>query len=316
VNEHLDAFERARLASAEKTIRRGLKTFVQVGEALLTIRDARLYRDTHDTFEAYCRAKWGLSKTHGNRLITAAQIVHELAPTGAVPTSERQVRELVPLLDEPGRMRRAWAAVVHRTGGKPTAKAVREVVTETIQTPAGPGSPPAPGPAGRGAPAVARGEARTAGDTPTRPPAAAQAGEGDGPAGGRAGRSVPGAPAKADREPHAGAPNPTQPDPQPVSPARGPESGGPGAPSSSSQVEGADGASPSAPPVAAPVAEGEDAWPEPILTGAEVHEALTDETSPLYLNDFGCRLALVHAAGGAPLDRAVVGAFRQSLGVA
>lgn len=315
MSEHLDAFERARLAAAEKTIRRGLKTFVAVGEALLTIRDARLYRGTHDSFDAYCRARWGLSATHGNRLIQAAEVVALLPPIGAVPETESQARELAPLLDRPGLMRRSWAAVVHRTGGKPTAKDVREVVHETIQSPVRPdAAPEAPDRAGGDALAPARGEARTAGASPSKPPAAAQAGEGGGPAerGQAPGRSASGAPADADREPRAGAPTDPRPEPQPVSPSRGPESGGTGAPSTRSLVEGAVGASPSA----APVAEGEGAWVEPLLTRAEVHDALTDKASPLFLPDFGCRLALVHAAAGAPLDRAVTGAFRQSLGVA
>ena len=43
-----------RLAELELVIERGLKTFVEVGAALLGIRDGRLYRETHATFEDYC----------------------------------------------------------------------------------------------------------------------------------------------------------------------------------------------------------------------------------------------------------------------
>ncbi len=39
-----------------------VQTFYEVGNALLQIRDERLYRQTHSTFEEYCREKW--SKNH------------------------------------------------------------------------------------------------------------------------------------------------------------------------------------------------------------------------------------------------------------
>ncbi|WP_433225427.1 hypothetical protein [Actinomadura formosensis] len=314
MTEHLDAFERDQLRHAERTIRRDLKAFVRCGEALLTIRDSRLHRETHATFEDYCRDRWQISKTHANRLVQAAAVMREL-PAESAPTSERQARELAPLLTSPGVMRRAWATVVHRTGGKPTARDVRDVVRETIpQTPASPdASADAPGAAGAGAPAgLLRGG--SAGDTrSTEPPASHRAGAGGGPAAGPLGgapgrRSAPGAPDTSPLAP-SGAPADPLSDPQPASPSGGPESGGQAAPSARSQAEGADGA----PPSAGPVAEGGDAFTEPVLTASETHAALTDETCPLYLPDFGCRLALVHLEDGAAMDRAVVAAYRQSL---
>ena len=45
--------EGERLAQCEATIRRGLHTFVEVGQALAEIRDSRLYRATHETFATY-----------------------------------------------------------------------------------------------------------------------------------------------------------------------------------------------------------------------------------------------------------------------
>ena len=47
--------EVARLAELELVIERGQKAFVAVGNALAEIRDQRLYRETHATFEAYCK---------------------------------------------------------------------------------------------------------------------------------------------------------------------------------------------------------------------------------------------------------------------
>lgn len=125
--EVLNLAEQAALARAEQTIRRGLKTFIEVGEALLEIRDGRLYRATHATFEAYCAERWGLSRRHGNRLIEAFKVARILGPAG--PTSERQARELAPLLPSPDRMREVWATVSEKLR-KPTAAAVAEAREE------------------------------------------------------------------------------------------------------------------------------------------------------------------------------------------
>ena len=54
----LAALEICTLAECEDVINRGLATFVEVGNALLRIRDERLYRAEFGTFEAYCRQRW------------------------------------------------------------------------------------------------------------------------------------------------------------------------------------------------------------------------------------------------------------------
>jgi hypothetical protein len=61
-----------RLSELETTIERGLKTFVEVGNALAEIRDSRLYRESYATFEDYCRERWGMSKRHAVSCIAAA----------------------------------------------------------------------------------------------------------------------------------------------------------------------------------------------------------------------------------------------------
>lgn len=50
------------LAAHELIIARDLPTFRRVGGALASIRDERLYRETHRTFEEYCRAHWSLPR--------------------------------------------------------------------------------------------------------------------------------------------------------------------------------------------------------------------------------------------------------------
>lgn len=233
--------ERAALHRAEKVIRKGLDTFIKVGSALTEIRDQRLYRATHDTFEDYLADRWGLSKSYGNRLIQAYEVTRIVAPTGAVPATESQARELAPLLTCPERLREAWSRVIQAVR-PPTASAVRAAVQQIRSEPTFP-----------------------------------------------------------------------KPDPQPASPPEGPESGGPG---TVRPWAAAGETLPSAIPAEAEGKVAGQVEPEPmpvdgpLLTDAEICESLTDPLSLHYLEEFGCRLALLAVAEGSPLDAAVARASR------
>lgn len=104
----LDEDEADLLARHEATIRAGLDTFREVGRALLVIRDERLYRTTHGTFEDYCQDRWLLTRQHVNRLVQASEVVGILEPIGSTPTTESQARPLAPLRDDPAAVRSAW----------------------------------------------------------------------------------------------------------------------------------------------------------------------------------------------------------------
>lgn len=87
--------ERSALARNEATIARGLSVFMEVGNALMDIRDRKLYRDQHATFEAYLNDRWGISRTRGYQLMSAAQTALELPPLVNIrDMNERQVRAL------------------------------------------------------------------------------------------------------------------------------------------------------------------------------------------------------------------------------
>jgi len=68
--------ERKALARAEGEIdrsrKKSLEGFVAMGTQLRTIRDGRLYRASHATFEAYCLARWGIKKTSAYELMDGA----------------------------------------------------------------------------------------------------------------------------------------------------------------------------------------------------------------------------------------------------
>jgi hypothetical protein len=128
---NLSVAEADELAEHEAVIECGLKTFIDVGLRLATVRDERLYRGGYATFEEYCEGRWNFSDRRARQLIDAAGMVAAL-PTGTiVPVTESQARELVGLSpDDAAEVMRLARA---ETGGKITAKAItaaRERVSE------------------------------------------------------------------------------------------------------------------------------------------------------------------------------------------
>lgn len=116
----LSETEDARLARNETRISQGLASFVEVGEALSDIRDARLYRATHGTFEEYCRTKWNMTDRRARQLMDASEIGTMVPQI----TSERQARELARI--EPARREEVIRKADLATGGKITAAAIKD----------------------------------------------------------------------------------------------------------------------------------------------------------------------------------------------
>lgn len=65
----------------------------------MQIRDNRLYRESHGTFEEYCKGKWGFSKSRANQLISASEVADNLTTTVAKEIPERQLRPLTKIKD-------------------------------------------------------------------------------------------------------------------------------------------------------------------------------------------------------------------------
>ena len=124
--------ERNELERCEIVIKQGLETFIEVGQALLTIREKRLYRLEFGTFEDYCRGKWGIVQQTATRYIRAFEVVSNLEsePIGSLlPQTESQARPLTQL--QPEIQREAWKEVVQQaeqTNQPITAAKVQEVV--------------------------------------------------------------------------------------------------------------------------------------------------------------------------------------------
>ncbi|WP_040899695.1 hypothetical protein [Xenococcus sp. PCC 7305] len=115
--------------SLEKKVERA---FYEAGKALRELRNRRLYRSTHVTFEEYCRDRFDFTRRRPYQLIEAAQIYDNLIDkcepiVPVLPTKEGQVRPLSELtIDE---QPIAWETAVEQAGGKvPTGRIVKEVV--------------------------------------------------------------------------------------------------------------------------------------------------------------------------------------------
>lgn len=138
MTDYLSTSEAGRLAELETVIERGLQTFIEVGSALMEIRNSRLYRQMYTTFEEYCQERWDLRKSRIYQLMDAAEVVENLKSSTIVelssgniplPVNEAQARPLAKL--EVELQRQAWQRAVETAPqGRITAKHVETVVRE------------------------------------------------------------------------------------------------------------------------------------------------------------------------------------------
>ncbi|WP_331756724.1 hypothetical protein [Streptomyces decoyicus] len=100
--------EQDSLAQCEAAVETLKGAFWAAGKALQIIRDARLYRETHKTFDAYCYERWGMERAYADKLIRTWPIAEallkkqaggEVTPIGVKKLNQAQVWELVPAAD-------------------------------------------------------------------------------------------------------------------------------------------------------------------------------------------------------------------------
>jgi hypothetical protein len=127
----LTSAEFRRLNELEAVVERGMKTFVEVGTALLEIKDRRLYREKFATFEVYCHERWGFGAHRAYQLMDASVVVQDLSTRVDIhPSSEKQVRPLVNL--DPIQREKVWTVAVEKHGSSPTFKQINQVKQEII----------------------------------------------------------------------------------------------------------------------------------------------------------------------------------------
>jgi hypothetical protein len=130
ISASLSSSELTAFAKCEKTIARGISTFKDVGQALLSIRDAKLYREEHATFADYCRKKWNFSDSRARQLISAVKAAESV--TDVTVSSEAVARAVNAVPVEQRQAVVDWAT--ERADGKPlTAPAIREAAAEFLE---------------------------------------------------------------------------------------------------------------------------------------------------------------------------------------
>jgi hypothetical protein len=116
--------------------RRVERAFFEAGKALAELRDRRLYRSTHKTFEEYCLDRFGYNRSRSYQLVDAAIVVDNLQKCPQIvdilPTAEGQVRPMTKL--EPQEQQEVWLTAVELAGGKiPTGRIVKDVVQRIME---------------------------------------------------------------------------------------------------------------------------------------------------------------------------------------
>ncbi|WP_323808738.1 hypothetical protein [Nostoc sphaeroides] len=103
----------------------------------MELRDRRLYRSTHKTFEEYCKDRFGYSRRQPYLLMEAAVIFDNLLEKcdrsdHILPTNEWQIRPLSKL--DPDIQPEAWEQAVESAKGKvPSHRIVKDVVQRIME---------------------------------------------------------------------------------------------------------------------------------------------------------------------------------------
>ena len=87
----LNSAEQVQLNLCETIIEKGYNTFIEVGNALFDIRNNKLYREKHSTFEEYCKQKWQIKRQRAYELMDAASIVNTLSEISDKKSDEFKV---------------------------------------------------------------------------------------------------------------------------------------------------------------------------------------------------------------------------------
>lgn len=134
----LTSVELSTLENHEAVIKKGLKSFVDVGNALLAIRDGRLYRESFKTFEDYCLERWGMARNYANKMIAAAGVVGNLGTNVPIPATESQARPLAKL--QPEEQAEVWESVTEKAKKEERNVTAKDVEMEVEKRTADPAS--------------------------------------------------------------------------------------------------------------------------------------------------------------------------------
>lgn len=128
----LSLSEKAERDSLERTVQ---QAFFIAGKALKQLRDRRLYRETHSSFESYVKERFDFTRRAADYLISSAEVMENLKReqfvlrTNVLPSRESHCRPLAKL--SPQEQPAAWDRAVEKAGGKmPSSRIIKEAIKE------------------------------------------------------------------------------------------------------------------------------------------------------------------------------------------
>jgi len=92
-SSQLDASEKHRFEELQLIIEAGLPSFLEVGRALMEIKDQKLYREHWPTFELFVRERFGLSSHRANEIIRSTTTAEFLLAGPAGPNGDSPLPE-------------------------------------------------------------------------------------------------------------------------------------------------------------------------------------------------------------------------------
>ncbi len=121
-----------RLTDLEGRIRRGLDSFVEVGNALREIKDRNGFMLRGEkTFDEYCSKTFGFSERNGYRMIAAAETAKKVeAAVGERPRNEASARVLREVANDPGLLKKVSDRL--KKSGQTVATATAEKIQEVV----------------------------------------------------------------------------------------------------------------------------------------------------------------------------------------
>lgn len=139
----LTTTESQTLSDCERIINRGLIGFKEVGNALLKIRDGKLYRQEHETFEAYCDSRWSMTRRRAYQIMESSEAVQSLPPgLCTIVHKEGPARELAKV----PAAQRANVVEVAAAAGPVTARSIKQAAAKVVDPSPAPKLEPEPEP--------------------------------------------------------------------------------------------------------------------------------------------------------------------------
>ncbi|APA95614.1 hypothetical protein [Nocardia seriolae] len=123
----LSRSESEQLEVCESSIDALRVAFWTAGRALQIVRDGRLYRADHATFDEYVEKRWDMQRSYAHKLIRAWPLAARLHPV-APSINEGQIRELLPVVAAHGEEAAVTVYTTLAADVKVTAGKLREAV--------------------------------------------------------------------------------------------------------------------------------------------------------------------------------------------